>query len=63
MAIKRLKGIDKGLMRRLRPFTSDHVVNVRDVYFNKDNLVIIYKQMDISLRHITSLLQGPFKSF
>lgn len=43
MAIKRFNKIDKGLMHRLQPFTSDYIVNVRDVYFDKDNLVIIYK--------------------
>jgi hypothetical protein len=49
VAIKRLNGIDKSLAHRLQPFISDYIVNVREVYINHDDLVIVYKQMDISL--------------
>jgi hypothetical protein len=64
VAIKRLNiGIDKSLIRGIQPFTSDHVVNVRESYFDHDDLVIIYEQMDISLRYVTSILQAPFKPF
>jgi hypothetical protein len=64
VAIKRLNiGIDKSLIRGIQPFTSDHVVNVRESYFDNDDLVIIYEQMDISLRYVTSILQAPFKPF
>jgi hypothetical protein len=64
VAIKRLKnGIDKSSMRGIQHFTSDHVVNIRESYFDNDDLVIIYEQMDISLRHVTSILQAPFKPF
>jgi hypothetical protein len=63
VAIKRLKGIDKSSTNRMRPFTSDHVVNIRDVYFDNDDLVVIYEKMDKSLRDIAGILQGPFKPF
>lgn len=63
VAIKRLKGIDKSSTHRMRPFKSDHVVNIRDMYFDNDDLVIIYEQMDKSLRGITDILQGPFQPF
>jgi hypothetical protein len=63
VAIKRLNGIDKSSARRLRPFTSDHVVNVREAYIDHDDLVIVYEHIDISLRHITGLLSSPFKPF
>jgi hypothetical protein len=63
VAIKRLNGIDKSSMYRLRPFTSNHMVNVREAYIDHDNLVIVYEQMDISLRHITGLLLSPFEPF
>jgi hypothetical protein len=32
----------------LRPFISDYIVNIREAYINYNDLVIIYKQMDIS---------------
>jgi hypothetical protein len=33
------------------------------LYFDKDDLVIIYKLINVSLRAVTSILQGPFKPF
>lgn len=56
VAIKRLKGIDKSLKYRMRPFISDYIVNIRDIYFNNDDLVIIYEQIDRSLRDISGIL-------
>lgn len=64
VTIKRLNdGVDKSLIRGIRPFISDYVVNIRESYFDSDDLVIIYEQMDISLRSVTSILQAPFKPF
>jgi hypothetical protein len=63
VAIKRLERIDKRSTHRMRPFTSDSVVNIRDIYFDNDDLVIIYEPMHISLRQITGILQNPFKPF
>ncbi|KAH8653977.1 hypothetical protein BGZ60DRAFT_568489 [Tricladium varicosporioides] len=61
VAIKRFNGIRKSPMRRIRPFTSDYVVSIQETYFENANLVIIYERMDVSLRHVTGILQGPFK--
>jgi hypothetical protein len=61
VAIKRLVGVRKMLLRRIKPFTSDHVVSIRETYFENDDLVIIYERMDVSLRHVTSILQAPFQ--
>jgi hypothetical protein len=63
VAIKSLKGLDKSSMRGVRFFTSDYVVNIIETYFDNDDLVIIYKKMDISLRRITSILEGLLKPF
>jgi hypothetical protein len=63
VAIKRLKGVDKNSAYLMRLPKNDHVVNIKDMYFDKDDLVIIYESMDISLRAVTSILQGPFKPF
>jgi hypothetical protein len=56
VAIKRLERIDKRLTHRMRPFISDSVVNIKDIYFDNDDLVIIYEPMHISLREITGIL-------
>jgi serine/threonine protein kinase len=63
VAIKRFKGIDQSSTRKIPPFRSDHVVNIKETYFDNDDMVIVYEQMDISLRNVTSILQGPFKPF
>lgn len=61
VAIKRFNGIRKSSMRRIQRFTSDNVVSIRETYFENDDLVVIYERMDVSLRHVTGVLQGPFK--
>jgi len=61
VAIKRLNGISKVSIHIIRPFTNDYIVNIRETYFETDNLVIIYERMDVSLRHVTNILQGPFQ--
>jgi hypothetical protein len=63
MTIKKLERIGKRLIHKMRPFTSDSVVNIKDMYFNNDDLIIIYEPMHISLRQITGILQDPFKPF
>lgn len=63
VAIKRLRGVDKNSAYGMQPFTNDHVVSIEDMYFDNDDLVIIYEPMDISLRAVTSIVQGPFKPF
>lgn len=61
VTIKRLHSVRKGSMRKIQPFTSEHVVSIRDKHFENDDLVIIYERIDVSLRHVTSILQDPFK--
>lgn len=63
VAVKRLRAVNQRVKHRIRPFTSDNVVEILDLYFDKDDILIIYEQMDVSLRAITSLQGGPFKSF
>ncbi len=43
-------------------FNSDQLVEIRDMYQDNDDVVIIYEQMDVSLRHMTGLLQGPLSN-
>jgi hypothetical protein len=64
VAIKRLKGVKKASKPRIQPFTSNQVVEVKDMFFDDDDdLVIIYEQMEISLRAITGLQPGLFQDF
>lgn len=63
VAIKRVKKVDNSLVHRIPSFNSDQLVEIRDMYQDNDDVVIIYEQMDVSLRHITGLLQGPLKAF
>jgi len=63
VAIKRFKGIDKSSMRKIKPSRNNYVVSIIETYFEGENMVIVYEHMDISLRNVTSILQGPFKPF
>lgn len=38
-------------------FTCDQIVNIEDMYIENDDVVFIYKQMDVSLQHKTGILQ------
>ena len=60
VAIKRIK--NSNLIFRVLTFTSDHLVNIKDMYLGGDNeIVIVYEQMDISLRHIMAVTEGPLQ--
>ena len=49
MAIKRLIGVRKRLLYRIKPFISDYIVSIREIYFENNNLVIIYERIDVLL--------------
>ena len=63
VAVKRLKVTNQSLKQTMRSFTCDTVVSVVNSYFKDGFLVVLYEQMDISLRQMTSILQGPLKPF
>ena len=63
VTIKTLREIDKNSIRGIRPFTGDHVISIRNVYFDNNDLIIIYEQIDVSLRDVASILQSPFEPF
>jgi hypothetical protein len=54
--IKRLKEVNKTLVYRMRPFINDYLVNVKDIYFDNNDLVIIYELIDILLHVIISIV-------
>ncbi len=63
VAIKRVKRVNNSLVHRIPSFNSDQLVEIRDMYQDNDDVVIIYEKMNVSLRHITGLLRGPLKAF
>jgi hypothetical protein len=61
--IKRFKGINQSSTSKILPFSSNYVVNIKEAYFHNNDIMIVYKQMNILLQNVTSILQGPFKPF
>jgi hypothetical protein len=49
VAIKRLVRVCKMLLRKIKPFISDYIVSIKEIYFKNNNLVIIYKRINVSL--------------
>ena len=43
IAIKRIKKLDLKPVYRISDFTSNHIVNIKDIFLNDDEVVIIYK--------------------
>jgi hypothetical protein len=56
VVIKRLKEVNKNLVYKIQPFINDYIISIKDMYFNNNDLVIIYKLIDIFLHTITSIL-------
>jgi len=63
VAIKRAKKSGVEHMLRIPDFVSDHVVNIKDMFVDKEEMVIIYEQMNVSLRHIMVVAGGPLQAF
>ena len=63
VAIKRVKKTSESRISRITPFTSDHLVEIKDVYEDGNDVVIISETMDVTLRQLTGILQGPLKAF
>ena len=62
-AIKRVRK-PKGSVYQVPPSTCDQIVNIKDMYVENNNIVFVYKQIDVSLRHMTGILQDrPLKAF
>ena len=40
-------------------FTSNHLVNIKDIFWEGDNnIVIVYEQMNVFLKHIITVTEG-----
>ena len=63
VAIKRMKKANKNPVNRIKSFTSDHLVQIKNMFEDGDDIVIIYETMDVTLRQLTGILRGPLKAF
>lgn len=63
VAIKRVKKTGEKNKLRIPDFVSDHVVAIKDIFLEKEEVVIIYEQMDVSLKHIVAVTGGPLQAF
>ncbi|KAL9132040.1 MAG: hypothetical protein Q9217_000168 [Psora testacea] len=64
LAIKRVKRVNLEPVYCVPDFTSDHLVNIKDMFLEGDDeIVIVYEQMDVSLRHIIAVTGGPLQAF
>ncbi len=63
VAIKRVRK-PKGSVHQVPPSTCDQIANIHDMYVEDCDVVFVYEQMDVSLRHMTGILQDrPLKAF
>ena len=62
VAIKRRKAPNRPPIHQVQ-VKSNYLVGLRDMYVEENDVVFIYEQIDVSLRYITGILQGPLKAF
>ena len=64
VAVKRVKRVDPKPVYTVPDFKSDHLVNIKDMFLEgNDEIIVIYEQMDVSLRHIMAVSGGPLQAF
>lgn len=63
VAIKRARKSSIDDVFRIPKFVNDRVVNIKDLFLNKEEMVIVYEQTNISLRHIMTVTDGPLQAF
>lgn len=63
VAIKRVKKTSQSCISRVALFTSDYLIQIKDVYEDGNDIVIISETMDVTLRQLTGILYGPLKAF
>lgn len=61
VAIKRLR-INRKPISKVPDFHCNNIVNIKDIFLEADDeIVIVYEQMDVSLRHIKAVTSGPYR--
>jgi len=56
VAIKRVRK-PEGSVHQVPPSNCNQIVNINDMYVEDRDVIFVYKQMDVSLRHMTGILQ------
>lgn len=57
VTIKQVRKSDSSVYQ-VSSFTCNQIVNIKDMYVENNNIVFVYKQVNVSLRHITDILQN-----
>ncbi len=63
VAIKRMKRVDLKPVYHIPDLRSDQLVNIKEMFLKGDQIVIVYEQMDVSLRHIMAVNEGSLQGF
>jgi len=63
VAIKRMKRVDLKPVYHIPDLRSDQLVNIKEMFLKGDQIVIVYEQMNVSLRHIMAVNEGSLQGF
>jgi len=63
VAIKRVKRVDLKPVYHIPDSRSNQLVNIKEMFLKGDQIVIVYEQMDVSLRHIMAVNEGSLQGF
>ena len=64
VVIKHMKRANLKPLYCVSDFKSDHLVNIRDMFLKGDHeIVIVYEQMNVSLRHVMTVTRGSLQVF
>ena len=63
VAIKRVKRVDPKPVYQIPDSRSDQLVNIKEMFLEDNKIVIVYEQMDVSLRHIMAVNGGSLQAF
>ena len=64
LAIKRLKTNKDLTTAKVPIIRTDYIIKIENVFVEYEaEVVVVYKQMDVNLRHIRSVVSGPLHAF
>jgi len=63
VAIKHMKRVDLKPVYHIPDSRSDQLVNIKEMFLKGNQIVIVYEQMNVSLRHIMTVNEDSLQSF
>ena len=64
IAVKHMKRANLKSLYHVLDFKSNYLVNIRDMFLKDDHkIVIVYKQMNISLKHVITVIEDLLQVF